>query len=148
MSYTDLNYHVVFATEGRQNLVTDAIRDRLYDYIGGIVRNLDGRAKAIGGTADHVHLLASLHQTTDVSTAVRDIKSNSSTFVNDLDDFRPTFAWQTKYAAFTVSRSRVSEVVEYIENQREHHRTRSFAEELVVLLERHDIDYDEEYLWE
>ena len=146
MSYTSLTYHIVFGTKKREYSLAETIRERLYAYIGGVVQHLDGHLLAIGGMGDHVHILASFHQTVDVATAIREIKANSARWINELDEYHHDFQWQSKYGAFTVSRSRIPELEEYIENQQEHHRHKTFREEFVQFLEKHDLEYDEEYV--
>ena len=144
---TNLLYHLVFSTKGRIPLITDDIRTPLYDYMGGIIRNQGGKAIEVGGIPDHVHCLARFPARKAVSDMMRAIKSDSSRWVNRE---RPgdRFAWQTGYGAFTVSQSQVGRVRKYIQTQEEHHREKSFEEELLALLEKHGIEYDEEYLWD
>lgn len=101
-----------------------------------------------GGVADHVHLLATLHQTTPVADFVRDIKSGSSRWLHERDICFRKFTWQTKYGAFSVSLSMEETVRAYIQNQKEHHRKRTFQEEFKAMLDRHGITYDERYMWE
>ncbi len=144
---TNLLYHLVFSTKGRAPLITDEIREPLYRYIGGIIKNQRGALLEIGGVADHVHLLARFPTSKAVSDMLRDVKSDSSGWINEA---RPhdRFAWQTGYGAFTVSQSQVSAVRNYIQRQEEHHRHRSFKEELVGLLDKNEIEYDTRYLWD
>ncbi|MGD2110155.1 MAG: IS200/IS605 family transposase [Phycisphaerae bacterium] len=109
-TYTALRYHLVFGTKGRVPSIQPEVERRLYDYIGGIVRGENGVAIAIGGTPDHIHLLATFHPTTCVADLLRRIKANSSRWVHEnLRGMQP-FAWQTGYAAFTVSQSNLGEV--------------------------------------
>ena len=144
---TNLLYHLVFSTKGRLPLIDDEIQQPLYDYMGGINRNQGGKAIEIGGMPDHVHCLAMLPARKAVSDILRAIKSDSSGWVNR-ERPRDRFAWQTGYGAFTVSQSLVGKVRRYIQTQADHHRTRSFEKELLALLEKHGIEYDEEYLWD
>ncbi len=143
---TNLLYHIVFSTKGRAPLITDEIREPLFKYIGGIIRNHRGVLIEIGGVADHVHFLARFPARRTVSDMLRDIKSGSSAWIND-ERRHEWFAWQTGYGAFTVSQSQVGTVTHYIRRQEEHHRQRSFKEELIELLRKHEIEYDERYLW-
>ena len=144
---TNLLYHVVFSTKGRLPLITGEIRDPLYRYIGGIIRNQGGTLIEIGGVADHVHLLARFPASKAVSDMLRDVKSDSSGWINQ-ERRHERFGWQTGYGAFTVSQSQVRTVRRYIRRQEEHHRRTSFKEELIALLEKHEIEYDERYLWD
>ena len=137
--------HVIFSTKGRAALISDDIAPRLYAYIGGVVSHRHGNLIAAGGVEDHVHLLIDLHQNIAVAELVRDIKANSSRWLRE-EDLIPDFAWQTGYAAFSVSRSNSAAVVAYISNQRLHHARRPFADELIDFLHRHEIEYDPQYV--
>ena len=143
-TYSKLNYHLVYSTKNRVPLITDTLRDALYGYIGGILRGNGGVLLAGGGMPDHVHLLAGWGTTISIAKMLQLIKTNSSKWVNERPDAsRGGFAWQPGYAAFTVSASKIPEVREYILNQEEHHRKMSFQEELMELLRRHGVDYEE-----
>ena len=147
-SYTCLRYHLIWSTKHRQPLISEDIRDRLFQYIGGIIRDDGGKLLAAGGMPDHVHLLADIGKQQSVVEAVRDIKANSSGWIHKTFPQYQSFAWQTGYGAFTVSYSSVEAVKNYIANQAEHHRKRTFQEEFVEFLQRHGIEYDDRYLWE
>ncbi len=147
-TFTKLTYHVVFSTKYRKPSITDRIRGRLYEYIGGIVRNSNGSLIEIGGIEDHVHLLVNLSPARSVSETIRDIKANSSKWANEQSEDVSRFEWQKGYGAFTVSYSQIDPVRTYIRNQREHHRRRKFNEEYVELLQRHDIEFDRPFLFE
>ena len=146
-TYTALNYHFVFSTKERAPLITPDYQPRIYAYIGGIIRDVGGKMIAIGGIADHVHILCRLGASVSLSDGLRQIKGSSSKWIND--ELKPAtkFAWQTGYAAFSVSSSKTANVERYIAEQEEHHKTRSFKEELREFLELHGIEYDERYLW-
>jgi REP element-mobilizing transposase RayT len=139
---------LIWSTKHRQSVLSDEIRERLFQYIGGIIRNDGGKLLAAGGMPDHVHLFADLGKQQSVSDAVRDIKSNSSGWIHQTFPELKLFAWQTGYGAFTVSYSNTETVKNYIANQAEHHRQQTFQEEFVEFLCRHGIEYDERYLWE
>lgn len=143
-SYTNLLYHIVFATKGRLPLLDVESRPRLYDYLGGTVRGLGGVALEIGGVADHVHALVKLRQDIAVSEFLQKLKANSSGWLNR--SRRDKFAWQEGYAAFTVSESQVERVRQYIRQQEDHHRKVNFSDEFMALLRAHQIDFDPEYL--
>jgi putative transposase len=145
-THTSLNYHVVFSTKNRQPFLTEAIRERLFAYLGGIARENGVSALEIGGVADHVHLLLSIPASLAVSKAVQLIKGGSSHWLKETFPDMIDFAWQDGYAAFTVSRSQLDDVQLYIRSQAEHHRTKMFVEEYRAFLERHHIEYDERYL--
>jgi putative transposase len=145
MSYTCLLTHIVFSTKERNPFLADKeARDATHAYIGGIVRNLKGRAYTIGGVADHVHMLISTPPALAIADAVRTLKTNSSKWLHE--EMRG-FAWQEKYSAFSVSQSDIDAVVKYIEGQEEHHRRKTFQEELLELLKEHGVEYDPRYIW-
>lgn len=145
MSYTNLVYHIVYATKERAPLITSTLRPRLHEYLGGTVRGLSGVALEINGTADHVHVLARMRPTISVSEFLSKLKSASSSWAKR--QTRGRFAWQARFGAFTVSESQVERVRKYIRDQEAHHRTLSFEEELKALLLAHRIDFEEKYLW-
>ncbi len=143
-SFAYLLYHVVFSTKDRREDLTPALREALDPYIDGIIRGEHGKLLAIGGTADHVHLQATFPPTVAVSEMMRRIKGNSSHWAPG----RKSFAWQSGYGAFSVSRSAERSVRSYIERQEEHHRKLSFKEEYAGLLRKHGIAFDERYIWD
>jgi len=147
-THTKLLYHIIFSTKERRPFINAKLRDELYPYIGGIIREARGEPIEIGGVADHVHILTRLPATLAVADALRLIKSNSSKWAGERFDLVRTFAWQTGYAAFTVSKSQVGTVRQYIENQELHHRRKTFQQELISLLKKNNIEYDERYLWD
>jgi putative transposase len=140
-TYTKLVYHIVFSTKERIPLITAEIQDRLYSYLGGIIRGEKGSLLEIGGVTDHVHLLARFGAATAVSDMVQRIKGSSSHWLNQ--EPGSWFAWQNGYGAFTVSESQVARVRKYIQRQEEHHQGVSFKDELISLLRKHRIDFDE-----
>jgi REP element-mobilizing transposase RayT len=145
-THLSLHYHLVFSTKDRVPIIVTAWRERLHAYLGGVVRNVEGVPEAIGGVADHVHLLIGLRATARLADVMRDLKAVSSRWVHDEIRER-AFAWQEGYGAFTVSPSQRKAVREYIARQEEHHRTRTFQEEYIELLQRSGAEYDERYLW-
>lgn len=146
-SYTCLHYHVIFGTKDRRPSITDDIRSRLYDYMGGILAREKGILLAAGGMPDHVHLLASLSAQSAVSDILRVVKTNSSKWIHETFSDHRGFGWQDGYGAFTVSPSNLSRVKRYIAEQEEHHRRVTFQEEFIAFLKRHGIPYDERYIW-
>ncbi len=145
MSYTNLLYHIVYATKERAPLITQIFRPRLHEYLGGTVRGLDGIALEINGTSDHVHVLAKLRPTISVSDFLSQLKSGSSGWRKRQTAGR--FGWQARFAAFTVSESQVERVRRYIRTQEAHHRKQSFEVEFKALLRAHRIDFDEAHPW-
>jgi len=144
-TYLNLNYHLVFSTKHREPTIQTEWRSRLHEYLGGTVIGLGAQSHAVGGTADHVHLLVELRATHTLADFMRELKKASSAWVHDELQVR-LFAWQEGYAAFAVSASAVTEVQCYIQNQEEHHRQRSSREEIELLLKRSGVAYDPKYL--
>ncbi len=122
-----------------------AWRDRLHAYLGGVIREMDGVPEAIGGTADHVHLLIRLKATHRLSDVMRDLKRASSEWVH-VNISLSSFVWQEGYGAFTVSASNREDVAAYIARQEEHHRKRTFREEYVECLRKSGMDFDERFV--
>jgi len=147
-TFTKLVYHVVFSTKHRQPSIHESFQKRLYEYIGGIIRGQNGHLIEIGGIEDHIHLLANLSPTKSISDSVREIKANASKWANELSDLTQRFEWQKGYGIFTVSYSQVDSVRYYIQNQQEHHKTKSFEEEYIAFLKLHQIAFDRKYLFE
>jgi putative transposase len=147
-SFTELTYHIVFATRYRRLTINDDIQERLYEYIGGTLRAKKGHLIEIGGTADHVHILARLSPSLAVADVIRDLKANSSKWMKDQIEVTSPLEWQKGYGAFTVSYSGIPSVQEYIQNQEEHHRTKTFQEEYIEFLKRHIIEFRLENLFE
>ncbi len=147
-SFVCLNCHMVFSTKNRLPSIDRELAPRLYAYVGGIADSLGAKLVASAGTADHVHLVVSLGKATSTADAVRAIKSNSSGWIHKTFPKMRDFAWQTGYGAFAVSYSNLDQVKRYVANQEEHHRVRTFREEFLALLKRHNIPYDERYMWD
>jgi REP element-mobilizing transposase RayT len=147
-TYTNLLYHIIFSTKHRVNLITPEIETDLHSYLGGIIRGAGGIALEIGGIEDHVHLVTKFKPDSSISDMLRLIKANSSKWVNERANTSTRFEWQTGYAAFSISESQVPAVRAYARNQKEHHKRYTFKEELITLLEKHGIEYDERYIWD
>jgi len=144
-THTSLLYHLVFATRHREPAISVLMKSRLHEYLGGVVLGLDGIPQGIGGVADHVHLLVGLKPTHRLSDFMRELKKASSGWMNETGGV-PGFRWQEGYAAFSVSASARPDVQGYIAKQEEHHRVRTFREELISMLEKSGVVYDEQYL--
>jgi putative transposase len=147
-TFSCLNVHCVFSTNQRAAVLNPVIRERLWPYMGGIAKQNGILPKCIGGVADHVHLLLALPTTMAVARTVQLIKAGSSGWIHQTFPASRNFGWQQGYGAFSVGISQVPETVHYIEQQLEHHRTRTFKEEYLAFLKRHEIDFDERYLWD
>jgi putative transposase len=147
-SYGAIYFHFVFSTKNRQEWIDEKLESRLHEYLGGILRAMDCRLLAAGGTADHIHLLASMARTLTVANVMRDIKSNSSGWIHKEIEGLAGFDWQDGYGAFSVSFSQIDRVKNYIGRQKEHHRRASFQDEFLDLLVRHEVPYDPKYIWQ
>lgn len=145
-THLSLHYHIIFSTKDRSPTIASEWRDRLHAYLGGVIKNVEGVPEAIGGVADHVHLLIGLRATARLSDVVRDLKAVSSRWVHDEVGDRG-FSWQEGYGAFTVSASQLEAVKVYIAGQESHHQRRSFQEEYLELIKRSGVKYDERYIW-
>ena len=142
-SLTSSLFHCVFSTKNREPMLTPEIRERLWPYLGGIARENGMKALAIGGVADHVHLLISLPPTLSLSKAMQLLKGNSSKWIHETFPNLRGLAWQEGYAAFSIGISAVDDTIAYIRRQEEHHRHRTFREEVTLFLERHGIAHDD-----
>ncbi|MCP4644543.1 MAG: IS200/IS605 family transposase [bacterium] len=146
-TYASLLYHCVFSTKERRKVLTPEVRERLWPYMGGIVRENQWLPLCVGGTADHAHILLLLPTKVAVADAIQRIKGVSSKWLSDTMPGLEQFAWQQGYGAFSVSISHKDDTVAYIERQDEHHRTRTFKEEYLEFLRKHEIEWDERYVW-
>jgi len=147
-TYLQLYIHIVFAVKGRDNLIGDSWKNDLYKYICGIIKNKKQKPIIVNGVADHIHLLISLNSGTAISGLVRDIKNNSSNFINKNKFVKGKFHWQNGYGAFSYSQSQVTNVYDYILNQEKHHKRKTFKEEYQGLLKKFEIEYNEKYLFD
>ena len=145
-TYSNILIHIIFSTKDRKPLITDQYHQRLCAYIGGIIRNEGAILLALGGTADHLHILIKIKPTQAVSDLIRKIKANSSKWITDNHLCQHKFGWQNGYGGFSVSTSQIEKVRRYIENQVEHHQVKTFKEELIELLMKHGVDFDPKYL--
>ena len=140
--------HFVFSTKHRALLLSDSIRPDFHAYLATIFKNLNSPVFALNFVEDHVHILFSLHRTIALSSVVEDVKKSSSKWLKTQSSDLSTFSWQSGYGAFSVSQSNVDSVKTYIANQAEHHRKITFQEELRTFLTKHQVDFDERYLWD
>ncbi|MEX0793759.1 MAG: IS200/IS605 family transposase [Pirellulaceae bacterium] len=147
-SFACLYVHLIFSTKNRRPWIEEGWFPELKKYFAGTLRGQGSKLIDCDGVADHVHLLFSQSKQVSLSDLTRDLKANSSGWIHREYPQLKEFAWQSGYAAFSVSYSGIPDVQRYIANQREHHRTRSFREELVAFLEKHHVEYDERYLFD
>jgi putative transposase len=146
-SYVSIIIHYAFSTKNREKIISPEIQGRLWAYMGGIARENNMKALSIGGVEDHAHVLLSLPATISIAKAIQLIKGGSSKWIHDTFPSLKSFAWQVGYGAFSVSISRVNKTINYIKNQKEHHRRKAFEEEYLAFLKKHSIEYDEKYIW-
>ncbi len=147
-SLSKVYVHMVFSTKNRQLLIDDEIKPQLFDYIGGICRSLDCNPVKVGGYNDHVHILCLLSKKITQITLLEQVKKKSSKWIKTKDDKYEHFYWQDGYGIFSVNPYEIQTVVEYIENQNEHHTKKTFQEELRAFLKKYKVDYDEKYVWD
>lgn len=147
-SFTSSLYHVVFSTKGREKWITSDYQERVWPYLGGIARENKITAMSIGGMADHVHILLSLPSTMAIAKAVQLIKGGSSKWIHESFPRMRGFQWQEGYGAFSIGISDVQRTRKYIENQAEHHRHRTFQEELIEILKKHGMDWQKPHIWD
>ena len=147
-TYTQIYIQVVFAVQGRQNLIQPEFKDELYKYIAGIIRNHGQKLLVINGVEDHVHLLIGMKPNVALSDLIRDVKANSSKFINEKGWIKGKFNWQEGFGAFSYGHSQLDTIISYIQNQQEHHRGKSFKEEYLSFLRKFDIAFREEYVFD
>ncbi|MHB8973880.1 MAG: IS200/IS605 family transposase [Pirellulaceae bacterium] len=146
-TFTSLHYHIAFSTKRRERWLTPDIEDRIWEYLGGIAKQNGMQPHRVGGIEDHVHLVVALPPTLSVSKGVQLLKGGASKWIHETFPKMSGFAWQDGYGAFSVSKSILPEVIQYVATQREHHRHRTFQEEFLSLLTKHELEYDERYVW-
>lgn len=146
-TYTQLYFHIVFAVKGRDNLITSKFKIELYKYITGIISNKNQKLMIINGMPNHIHLLIGTKPNCNLSDLVRNIKANSSKWINENNFVLGKFEWQTGFGAFTVSHSGLDKVIKYIKDQEKHHKIKSFKEEYIDFLKGYKIDFEDKYIF-
>ncbi|WP_026704215.1 IS200/IS605 family transposase [Flavobacterium soli] len=147
-TYSQIYIQIVFTVKGRQNLISSKNKDELNKYISGIITNKSQKSIIVNGMPDHIHIFVGLQLTMVISDLVRDIKNNSSKFINEQGWINGKFSWQEGYGSFSYSHSQIERVYNYILNQQKHHQKRTFKEEYLKMLDNFKIEYDEKYLFE
>ena len=147
-SLAKITIHLVFSTKNCERLLADEVRDPLHRYLAGILRERQSPALEINTEPDHAHVLFALSRTCALSDIVGSLKQSSSLWLQKQTPVLRNFHWQAGYAAFSVSESSLENVREYIRKQREHHRRRSFQDEVRALFQRHHLEFDERYVWD
>ncbi len=140
--------HLVFSTKDRCPLIAGTVREELHSYAGGILRNLDSPALLMNSVEDHIHILFNLHRTKALSDVVMELKRGTSKWMKEQGPEHSLFYWQAGFGAFSVSQSNVKSVEEYIAKQAEHHAKQSFQDEFRAFLRRHEVEFDEKYVWD
>jgi putative transposase len=144
-SYTQIQLQFVFAVKYRNAVIAHTWETDLYKYITGIVQNNKHKLIAINGMPDHIHILVGFHTTQSIADLMRDIKANSSKWINENNFTKEKFEWQTGYGAFSYSKSHVQNVINYINNQKQHHTKQSFLDEYKAFLKKFEIEHNIEY---
>lgn len=147
-TFTQLFIHIIFAVKGRQNIIPTQNQEELFKYISGIVKNKGNKLFTINGMPDHIHLLLGLNPNDSLSLLVKEIKRCSTLYINSNNWIKGKFEWQTGYGAFSYSKSQIDQVYKYIENQKKHHKQRTFREEYIELLKKFEINYDIRYIFD
>ena len=147
-TYSQIYIQIVFAVQGRQSLLPEAHKERLHQYITGIVRKRNQKLLAINSMPDHCHVLVELKPEISLSDLVRDIKGISAKFINEQGWIHGMFSWQSGYGAFSYHHSQLTRIIQYIRNQEQHHKRSTFREEYEALLEEFNVKYDSKYVFE
>ena len=146
-TFSQIYIQVVFAIKGRNNLISKSWKDELYKYIAGIIKGKGQKPIIVNGMPDHIHIFIGLKPSKAISDLVRDIKNNSTNFINEKKLVKGKFSWQEGYGAFSYSHSQIENVYNYILNQEEHHKKRTFREEYIDFLKKFNVEYDKQYLF-
>ncbi len=147
-TFSQIYIQVVFAVKGRDNLLKKPWRDEVFKYMAGIIKGKNQKPIIVNGVANHVHLFIGLKPSMALSDLVRDVKNNTTNFINEKKYCRTKFSWQDGYGSFSYSHSQIDQVFQYILNQEEHHRKKSFKEEYLDFLQRFGIEFNEKYLFD
>lgn len=146
-TYTQIHIQAVFAVQNRQSLIALEWKHELYKYITGVVQNNGHKMLQINGMPDHIHLLFGMRPTQSLSDLIKQVKQDSSKWINSRQFLHARFSWQSGYGAFSYARPQLPNVIRYIANQERHHSKKSFQEEYIDLLEAHEIEFDDRYLF-
>jgi REP element-mobilizing transposase RayT len=146
-TYTQILYQIVYSTKDRKPLLKEKKQAMLFKYLWGILNNKKCHVYRINGVKDHIHIVTHLHPTVALSSLIKDMKIASSKWIKEKNIFPGFGGWQDGYGAFTYSIKDKDRLIEYVKNQKEHHKTKSFKEEYIELLNEHGIEFDKKYLW-
>jgi putative transposase len=145
--FTQIYVHLVFAVKHREASLNKDIREKVFQYMSGIITSMGHKSIIVNGVADHVHILVGLNPNISISDTVHDIKRSSSLFINKEKMVKGKFAWQEGYGGFTYSRSQLENVYRYIQNQEKHHEKSTFRKEYIRFLEKYEIDFDHQFIF-
>ena len=147
-TFSQIYIQIVFAVNGRQNQIHSAFEHEVYKYIAGIVVGKGQKPLAVNGMPDHIHVLVGLKPVMSISDLIREIKNNSTNFINQKGWLKNRFSWQEGYGAFSYSESNYGKVIDYIKNQKQHHKKQTFRQEYIIFLKKFNVPYNEKYLFE
>ena len=146
-TYTQIHIQAVFTVQNRECIISNSWREELYKYINGIVQNNNHKLLSINGMPDHIHILFGFRPSQSLSALMQGIKGSSSTWINERKFIRGKFSWQEGYGAFSYSKSEISNVMDYIDNQTSHHKRKTFSEEYLEMLNEFEVEYDDRYVF-
>lgn len=146
-TYTQIHIQTIFAVQNRQSLIQQKFREELYKYITGIIQSHEHKLLQINGMPDHIHILFGMRPGQSLSDLMKQVKQDSSKWINNKGVISGRFSWQAGYGAFSYSKSQVPNVIRYIQNQEKHHQKMTFEEEYLTLLKTHLVEYDERYIF-
>ncbi|MDI9364341.1 MAG: IS200/IS605 family transposase [Flavobacterium sp.] len=147
-TFSKVYVQYVFAVKGRQNLLQKPWRDEVFKYIAGIIKGKNQKSIIVNGVEDHIHVFVGLKPSMPISDLVRDVKNNSSNFINEQNWLQGKFSWQEGYGVFSYAHSQIENVYQYIANQEEHHKKKTFKEEYIEFLKKFEVEYNEEHLFD
>jgi putative transposase len=146
-TYTQIHLQFVFAVQNRISLIQSSSKDELYKYITTIIQNDGHKLLIINGMPDHIHILIGMRPTQSISDLMKEIKGDSSYWINQKGFTQGKFSWQEGYGAFSYSKGQVPTVINYIKNQEEHHKKKTFREEYLSMLKKYEVEFDEKYIF-
>ena len=147
-TYSQMYAQIIFSPKGRENLILPSFEERIYQYTTGVVRDKGQKLIAINGMPDHLHLFIGFKPNMAIADLVREVKTSTTKFINNNRFLPGRFAWQDGYGCFTYAHSQVDAVAQYVMNQKQHHRTKTFKEEYGALLHKFEVAYDDRYVFE
>ena len=147
-TFTQIYIHLVFAVKNREAVIKSEFQEEVYKYMSGTINSMGHKALAINGMPDHIHVFLGLHPAMAISELVKELKRSSTNFINNKNWLPGKFQWQTGFGGYSYSRSQIDFVINYIKNQKEHHKKRTFREEYMKFLKDYDIDFNPDFLFD